>query len=52
MAKLLESLLGAAGRRIVKCNGTVNQFPVNKAFHIIHCWILQLLLYLLIFFFM
>lgn len=52
MAKLLEALLGAAGRRIVKYNGTVTQFPVNTAFHIIHCWILQFLPYLLMFFFM
>ena len=52
MAKLLESLLGAAGRRKVECNGTVNHFPVNTAFHIIHCWIFQLLLYFLMFFFM
>jgi hypothetical protein len=30
---------------IVKFNGPLCQFPVNRAFQIIQCWISQLLLY-------
>jgi magnesium-transporting ATPase (P-type) len=30
---------------IVKFNGSLSQFPVNRAFSIIQCWISQLLLY-------
>lgn len=42
---IFKTLLPLDG--IVKCNGPLSHFSVNRTFQIIQCWISQLLLYIL-----